>query len=282
MHVKKLKINVNDVSDDLHIKIPLTTNHEISDKDTEIDEVLVKKEKEKSINPIIDFEKTKYSPFINDNGNLVNVINIDFTLEFKDNAETKLSDIGFENDDLKYLKNRFTKSFIGMYFFDSDVPTNQNLVSFNTIYCKLTKDEIQGYYLDGGDEINPTGGEPKDVTEIPVVFKVANPVTNPDDFAEGYYVYFFKDVVNYKDELPYELYMRVEFNNASDGKTSKFGTENSVLDVNSLLNKLHVKYLLKKDKDKYYYEVDETYSNNFEYDAETNTLGLTFYELNVI
>jgi hypothetical protein len=247
MHVKKLKINVNDVSDDLHIKIPLTTNHEISDKDTEIDEVLVKKEKEKSINPIIDFEKTKYSPFINDNGNLVNVINIDFTLEFKDNAETKLSDIGFENDDLKYLKNRFTKSFIGMYFFDSDVPTNQNLVSFNTIYCKLTKDEIQGYY-----------------------------------FAEGYYVYFFKDVVNYKDELPYELYMRVEFNNASDGKTSKFGTENSVLDVNSLLNKLHVKYLLKKDKDKYYYEVDETYSNNFEYDAETNTLGLTFYELNVI
>jgi hypothetical protein len=153
-----------------------------------------------------------------------------------------------------------------------------------------TEGELKGVYLkdmgaiptgdgsDGGSSHTPVNtslpGMPKDVTEIPLKFIVEDPIQKPSGFAEGFYVY------HEKVEVPCSIYMRASFNNAKNGLSTDLITTNQPQDIDELVKKLHVKYDLKVDGDMYYYELDQTYSDNIT--VTGNQAIVNLYEIRVL
>ena len=104
-----------------------------------------------------------------------------------------------------------------------------------------------------------------------------NPITNPEGFAEGFYLYHFKS-----GTLPSELFMRGEFNNASTGVSTKLmATNNLNLPINELVTKLHVRYLLTRDSTGFYYEIDKNYNNNTNVTEIDSNVILNLYQIKV-
>ena len=106
-----------------------------------------------------------------------------------------------------------------------------------------------------------------------------NPITTPEGFAEGFYVYHFKSDVTLEEG--HELYMRAEFNNASTGKVTKMIMTNELLDINSVIKKLHVKYLLTRDATGFYYTIDPTYNNSTNITESSTRVTVNLYEIRV-
>ena len=236
-------------------------------------------EVKKSINPIIDYDKTRFIP-INNLGNIVE--NVKYKLNFLTggviNNNTTYGDLTFDNDDIKYRKNRFIKSFLRLSFFDSDSPTNQNLVSFVTIFSRITKADIIG-------TVNNIG-IPFPAFQFPLRFILNNPISKPDGFSEGFYLYHYKSDVLFN--LPRELYMRASFNNAKTGKITQLITTPIPQDIESLNSKIYTKYILTRTNSGYYYEMDTTYSSNIDYtidldnDSVLDDATINLYEMQVI
>lgn len=262
----KYKLRVDQViNSGSTINIPINMTFSTIDQAEVIEKDFINIEVEKAINPIIDHEKAR---FVLANANNVIMDNISYELNFLKNGsippQTVYSDLGFNYDDLKYRKNSFIKSFLRLNFYDNDVPTNQRLISFLTIYCKITNKDI----IPIG---SPNAGLPKGVNILPVRFILSNPIKDPSGFAEGFYLYHYKDeVIN---SLPKELYMRSEFNNAKTGKRTSFITIDTAQTVDDVVDKLHTKYILKRDNTGYYYQIDNTYSTNVFYTSDVDGDG---------
>jgi len=97
MYVNKFKIStaslINTKSNFLYFNLPISNDNQIVDNGELIDKVFVNEQVDLSINPIIDWEKTRFSP-IDANGNKINTIiyNLNF---LKNNSYTNFySDIG--------------------------------------------------------------------------------------------------------------------------------------------------------------------------------------------
>lgn len=278
MSVEKYKIRIETVGNmgnDKFLKIPLSLNFTPLGKSEVIENDFIKGEVEKSINPILDYDKVKYTP---KTSNGVVIKDLKFKLSFLDNQNnlipsTMYSDIGFVDDDVKFRKNRFTMSFLNLKFFDSDTPTNQNLILNNTMFSRITRDDV----IKINDDTNYSGGIAKAINLIPVRFSVQNPITEPEGFSEGYCLYHFKAI-----NLPIKLYMRAEFNNAATGKTTRFITTNETLPINELINKLHIKYLLKKNDSGYYYTIDKTYNGATNIIEKDTNLIVNLFEIKVL
>lgn len=142
MSVKKFTLKID--KDNKFINIPLTLTHSEVGQDDTIDNHFVKQEVEKAINPIVDYEKNRFEP--NQKDKFIGRIDYDINL-LKDGAfpeSTTLETIGFVDNDIKYRRNNFKKSFLNLMFFDSDVPTNQNYLGNITIFNRLSRFDIQG------------------------------------------------------------------------------------------------------------------------------------------
>lgn len=269
MSVKKIQVRLDKSDNANYLKIPLSLEFNSVGQTEVINRDFVSLEVEKSINPIIDYEKVRFTP----SGATSIVDSLIFNLNFlKDGVisnKTYYSDIGFTNDDIKYKKNRFLNSFLRLSFYDSDVITNQNLVSFLTIYSKTTVD-----YID-------SSGVPIQANKFPLTFKLQNPITKPEGFAEGFYLYHFRSDLTKNSGTPKYLYMRAEFNNASLGKTTKFITTNSKLPINELMGKLHVRYALMRNDTGFYYKMDDTYKSATNISNGTSSVTLNLYEIQV-
>jgi hypothetical protein len=111
---------------------------------------------------------------------------------------------------------------------------------------------------------------------FPVRYILSNPITKPSGFAEGFYIYHYK-----VEELPRFLYMRADFNNASTGKTTRLTSTSSVLPINLLLSKLHVRYLLTRTSTGYYYAIDNTYNGSTNISESGTGITLNLYEIQV-
>ena len=279
MSVKKYKIRLVDFENDNNLKIPLSLDFNSVDQAEIVNREFISVETKKSINPIIDYEKVRFTPKLS-NGNLID--DLSFKLNFlKDGAyltPTHYSDIGFIDSDIQFRKSRFLNSFLRLNFYDSDIPTNQNLVSFITIYSRITRDDLIEF-VDASGNVRVGSGLPKNANEFIVRHKLNNPITKPEGFAEGFYLYHYKTEVN--STAPTNLYMRAEFNNAATGKITKFITTNELLDINSVIKKLHVKYLLTRDNTGYYYSIDKTYNNATNITETSTGLNLDLYEIRV-
>ena len=284
MSVNKIKIRINDLDDKNFIKIPIDMEFSSVDQYDVVNRDFINVETEKSINPIVDYEKVRFSP-LNNNGDVIEDLFIN--LEFLDDNGTMLSNtsygnIGFNDDDIRFRKNKFLNSFLRLSFYDSDIMTNQNLVSFLTIYSKITKDVIRPLTNpDTGQPYTFGGGLPVSANDFPVKFKLSNPITKPEEFAEGFYLYHFKSDITLNSVEPKELYMRAEFNNAATGKITKFITTSDILPIDLLIDKLHTRYLLTRTSTGFYYTVDNTYMENTNITETDTGLTLNLYEIQV-
>lgn len=279
MDVNKLQFKISEVSDNGYIKIPLSLDFRGVDQQEILQKDFINIERKKAINPIIDYDKTRFIPK-NLLGNVIE--NIKYKLNFLNNGvinnNTKYSDLGFVDNDIKFRKNNFIKSFLRLNFYDSDSPVNQNLISSLTIYSRITKDDIRTY----DDGI----GQPSLANEFPVRFILNNPLTKPDGFSEGFYLYHFKSDVDIN--LPRELFMRASFQNSKTGLITQFMTSPIPQSINDINSKIYTKYILKRDIVGYYYEVDISYSDNINYsfdldnDSVLDDLTIELYEIQAI
>jgi hypothetical protein len=243
------------------INIPISGNFQLADQSDIIKRDFVNKEVENAINPIVDYEKTRLLP-VNNQNDLLNVVK--YALHF--NSGDYYDNIGFVQDDIKFQRNNFKRSFLRLKFFDSNQPTTQNLLFTMSMYPRLTSSDIG------------SNGQYKNINTIPVSFTLSNPVTNPGGYSEGYHLYYFKGEI--LPTVPKVLYMEAEFNNAKTGKTTKMMTTSTPQDITTITSKLYTKYILKRISTGYIYEMDSSFSTNVSYSITNVTINL--YERTVI
>lgn len=183
--------------------------------------------------------------------------------ENEDIRRSKQSDLmtylGFTNSDIRYQKNKLSRSFIRIMFYDSMNPGNQNLLYYSTIfvdsgklfgkYIKYIEDtpyrsvvyeineDTETETINAKDsEIDLVGikvdREPyedllKDETTLDQVeeLRLSCQFTVRDKFqsdasSDGFYLYLWKD--NESGVMPSDIYMKVEFNHAGYGRTIPF------------------------------------------------------------
>lgn len=157
----KYTIRVN--NDQQYINIPLDLTHSNINQEDLIESVFVDNEAKKAINPSVDYEKVRLTP----KSDSKEIIRVDYALTLKKdgllNNNTTLKSIGFNNDDIKFKRNNFKKSFLNLMFFDSDIPTKQNYVSGLTLYNRLTRFDVANAIVSNtqSEEPFPTVNSPR-------------------------------------------------------------------------------------------------------------------------
>lgn len=227
------------------INIPINMDFNLVDQSDIIERDFVSKEVEKAINPIIDYEKTRLLPK-HDN---VKIEEIRYVLNFR--SGLNYGNIGFVQEDIQFSRSNFKNSFLNLSFFDNDKPTNQNLLFISTLYTKNTFGSVM---------------------TMPVKFIVSDPITNESGMAEGYYIYYYKDLL--LPTLPLEIFMEATFNNAKTGSSTKTMTVSASQTITEVIGKIYTKYILKREESGYVYEIDNTYSTNVTYGSNFITVNL--------
>lgn len=186
-----------------------------------------------------------------------------FSYGTEDDERSKQSDLltylGFENNDVRYQKNKLSRSFIRIMFYDSMNPGNQNLLYYSTIF--LDAGNLFGKYIkhiedtpyrsviyetDETTEVETINVEEstKDLVGIKVdrepygdlvtddmteedieELRLSCQLTVQDKYqsnksSDGFYLYLWKE----SDIMvsPSDIYMKVEFNHAGYGRTIPF------------------------------------------------------------
>jgi len=279
MRVDKYRIKYTDITEDgATINIPIKMSFQSIGQTEVVEREFVSDAIEESINPIVDYEKVRFKP-IDSNGE--QIYSIKYAINLLDGDAfpntTTYAHAKFIDDDIKFSKNSFKRSFLRLSFYDSDIPTNQNLVSFMTLFTRLTINDFTPIKDENGNPI-AGGGLPKNSGEIPIRFIVSDPIKYPGGISEGYHIYHFKDDVTY--ETPKVLYMRSTWNNAKTGESVQLITDSQPQSIDNLVSKLHVRYILKRGSGGYWYEIDENYSNNITFTSDGKTLQL--YQIQAI
>ena len=240
-----------------------------------LQEHFVEEEKRKAINKIVDLEKDVYYPVIKNVNGFSDVYTLRFNLHFRehrgnnwlvdgnsfwngvkqenggisidkqitgDNVSDLLCFLNFNNDDIRYQKNKLKKSFLRLSFYDSMNPANQNMLGYSTIFLDsgnlfskyVRYFETDRYKMIGYDKNNygnyNIDNKPKkgirvdreygfdEEHRLSSQFVVKNKNTSTAS-SEGFYLYLWKDN---ESVLPQDLYMKVEFNHAGYGRTIPF------------------------------------------------------------
>ena len=152
--------------------------------------------------------------------------------------------LGFTNNDVKYQKNKLKKSFLRLSFYDSDIPGNQTLLGYSTIF--INSGELYSRYMNSinmnvyrnFNGNNLTGARvDREVDEDALAaaleagslddetiekYRLSSriSVTDPlisQNCSEGFYIYLWAD--NDNGILPADLYMKAEFNHAKYGRS---------------------------------------------------------------
>ena len=241
----KYKINLTTLSSATTattINIPISLDYDFIGKSELIEEVFVKTEVEKAINPITDYEKGRFTPIdLND----VHLDKITYSLDIDG---TNYGAIGFTNDDIRFEKESFKNTFLNLAFYDSPNSLTQNLISFFTLFSTI-----------GSNDINPNGTI-KPSNQIKLNFNVENPILNPRGNAEGFYLYNDKNVFNETSSI--DLYMRASFKNAKTGRAENLMVVDTAQDIDKLVNELYTKFTLTKTPTGFYYKIDNKYKGN--------------------
>lgn len=267
MNVKKIQIKRESLIQNKFINIPLDTTFETVDRFDLIKKDFIEIETKKSINPILDYEKVRLTPKINNQ--LFN--KVIFNLNLLNNgllSPTNLDDAGFTQEEINFNKNSFKRSFLRLSFYDSDKLTSQRLMSFYTIYLKVLPEFIS-------PNTGSLAGLPIGIDSIPLMFRVKNPLIYLDDYSEGFNLYHYKDEI--PNILTKSMYMRFTFNNAKSGTSTGLMTVNTAQNIDDLVKKIHIKYDLFKDETGFYYSIDTSYSDNIQLNGDEITINL--YEI---
>jgi len=264
------------------IDFPINMEYQLVDNSELVERVFVNGEIEKSVNPILDYEKARFIPVYD---NLKNVDTITYIVSLLGsngnlNIPTYYSDIEIKNDDIKFRKNAFTESALILSFYDNDNPLTQNLVTEIEIYSHLSSGD---YYVSSTS--TQIAGQPKPANQIPLKFVLSNPLTTPVGFYEGYHIYAYRDeyLVN---NPPKSLYMKAQYFSAKTGKILNLSTSSSAYPINNLIYKLYTKFDLYRNTTGFYYSLDTTYSTNVQYSSVNNpnlmNLTINLYQIQAL
>lgn len=260
----------------VNVPIPLSNSFETNLYQSDLlQEYFVEEEKRKAINKIVDLEKDVYYPVIKDDNGFTDVYTLKFNLHFRehrgdnwlvdgnsfwngvkqeksgisidnqitgDGVSDLLCFLDFNNNDIRYQKNKLKKSFLRLSFYDSMNPANQNMLGYSTIFLDsgnlfskyVRYFETDGYKMIGYDKnnygiYNIDNNAKKGIRvdreysfdeehRLSSQFVVKNKNTSTAS-SEGFYLYLWKDN---ESVLPQDLYMKVEFNHAGYGRTIPF------------------------------------------------------------
>lgn len=298
MSVNSKKILVGDIGTGTTISVPLSTSFFPVDNTEMIEHKFIEDEVEKAINPIVDYKKIMFKPSIGDNWEIINNFNINLNFYTIDsiidsnpkyrnpptyNGAGVYEDLGFVFDDIFCRTNRFIFSFCRLLFFDKPDSGDNKLLFFSDIYTQV-----------GPDQTNPLTKLPLHPSDSLVSFRANNPQFFNENFG-GYYLYWFKDLVDNAPNQEYDMYMTILFNNAVNGKSMSLAPAKT-LDTNSVdisdLNgedgKLFLKVRLKNDNGVYKYKFipnSKQISSNdggVNMDTSNNSIpSITFWQINV-
>lgn len=259
----------------VNVPIPISNSFDTNLYQSDLlQEHFVEEEKRKAINKIVDLEKDVYYPVIKNDNSFSDVYTLRFNLHFRehrgdnwlvdgnsfwngvkqenggiidtqitgDGVSDLLCFLNFDNNDIRYQKNKLKKSFLRLSFYDSMNPANQNMLGYSTIFLDsgnlfskyVRYFETDGYKMIGYDKNNygiynidskPKKGNRVDREyefdeeyRLSSQFVVKNKNTSTAS-SEGFYLYLWKDN---ESVLPQDLYMKVEFNHAGYGRTIPF------------------------------------------------------------
>ena len=266
----------------VNVPIPLSNSFETNLYQSDLlQEYFIEDEKIKAINKIVDLEKDVYYPVIKNDNSFSDVYTLRFNLHFREHrgdnwlvdgnsfwngvtqengdisinkniTDNNVSDLlcflDFNNNDIRYQKNKLKKSFLRLSFYDSMNPANQNMLGYSTIFLdsgnlfsKYVRHlETDGYKMIGYDKnnygiYNIDNNDKKGIRvdreysvdeehrfdeehRLSSQFVVKNKNTSTAS-SEGFYLYLWKDN---ESVLPQDLYMKVEFNHAGYGRTIPF------------------------------------------------------------
>lgn len=251
----RYKININAFSGvtATTISLPISMEFQQVDQSELVRTDFVTKEVELAINPPVDNERVRFSPLYSGlTGTEIPLDYVTYGLVFSATTPTSTSTFAeisvtssgetFVNDDLKYRRNILTNTFLRLMYYDNDIPSDQNLIATQELFVNIKNPNLV-------------------LLTLPVEFRFSSPIKNPTGFAEGYYIYHYKDDVDPDPAPPKVLYMKADFNNAKNGKTTKLVTKAGPISMGDLLDYIHTKYLLKRDLNGYYYVIDPTNIN---------------------
>lgn len=282
----KHTIGLSTLTGDTYINIPINMEYQIVDNGELIERLFVDIEEQKAVNPILNYDKVRFVPL---DKNKRQISHITYSLNFLDannnmQIPTYYSNVDindpFNNDDIKFERNNFKKSYVNLSFYDSDNPFVQNLVTEIEVYSFLTD----------GDRWQPPippnlpilAGTPLPASQIPVRFYLSNPYLIFKGYYDGFYIYNYKD--DYVINAPKYLYMKATYFNAKSGKITNMMTENIKTSIDQLVDKLYTRYELFRDSTGFYYIVDDTYSTNVAYtqtttNAATSDITIKLYQI---
>jgi|TARA_R110000823_G_scaffold296080_3_gene416059 hypothetical protein len=250
MSVNRIKIVLNATGDTAGVmNIPISLQSQPIGQAEIIEREFISKEIEKSINPIVDYEKIRFLPVV-DFTTMTQINTIEYNVNILNPAGTGYlntwGDVGFTQDDIKFRRSKFLKSFITLRFYDSDDPMSQNLVMVMTIFPFIRDD----FYT------TATSGILKPVNSLPVRFILSDPIKNPKGFAEGYYTYYYKHLIE-QGLAPTDLFMRASFMNAENGNSTNMMFANTQQQINTLIPKIFCRYSFTRLGDGYYYSIND-------------------------
>ena len=265
------------------INIPINMDYQLVDQDEIVQTKFVDYEIGNSVNGILDYDKVRFTPVITTSNSFAFVNDITYRLHFLNdtnqfNQFTYFGDLGFDNFDIKFRKKAFTNSFLRLNFYDSDSTITQRLLSYITLFPKINPTDYSLGAI-------PPWGTVTSANSLKVQFTLGNSLIDRRLNGEGFFIYHFKDEVEI--DLPKELYMRAEFNNAKDGKTTGLMSASSTtIPIDNLIlnnqttNNIFTKYILKKEGGQYYYEIDINYSTNV--DIVSNNYVIDLYQITAL
>tara|TARA_R100001460_G_scaffold62437_6_gene102568 strand:- start:10132 stop:11031 length:900 start_codon:yes stop_codon:yes gene_type:complete len=265
MSVNKFKIPIRDINIS-GTTINLNVNLDFSPVDNAelIKTKLIDDEIEKAINPIDDYKKVRFFPCDN-NWNIIRKfkININFFRKTNNgyfysnspsyNGSSYYGEIGFRFDDLFCRTDSVMNSFIRFSYYDTNVLPN-NLIASTNIFTQILNDQKNEY------------GFVLTKDECPVSFVLGDSTLEPETVHEGYYIYWFQDLVDNAPNKEYVIYLEVTYQNAKTGEStlhySRKTTDFNNLNFNQINDNRFLKVVLKNDNGIYKYRFEPNNEQN--------------------
>lgn len=178
--------------------------------------------------------------------------------------------LNFTDKDVRYRKNKVSKSFFRFSFYNSNDPIEQKLLFYSTVffdgttmYGKYSKQDESDYasYTGYSGNQNTVGvfydGDESKRIDTEIVLTNEYDTTKS---AEGFNIYLFADDVP-SGNTSKTIYMKIEFNHAGNGKTipliiwPKVGTTYRSLTIDNFLENLYIPIEIKNYNGKYIYSI---------------------------
>ena len=250
-----------------YINIPISMNFSNMGQSDLIERDFINVELEKAINPIIDNEQIRFKPKYSDE----NINSLTYLLFLNDGTVSTLDELGYNYDDVQFNLNSFKKSFLRLYFYDTEITTNQLLLFKIDLFPEI-------YEEDKIPTSNNNVGQVKPLNQINAKLQSFNGNKFLDRSNDGFNIFYFKNEIPKNTLL--NIYMRAEFFNAKTGEVINLITTNDTLDVTDINTNLFTKYSLISNSNGFIYEIDDT-QPNVNFNQTEKNYNINLYKIKV-